>query len=305
MTSQEPSIDAEPVAAKPRKPRRAKTEGKASIFRQENGSEILQGTFLETFFGTPFERSLYAFVRDTFGAGDYRVVVTKPNGQYSRTFPLSVADARGEREIEMEADRVDEDFEDAPDEYAFLDRDAPMTQKDFENALMRERLKQVEAEALRQRQSSQTETQAFLAALEAHRKENREMTMMLIQLAQKPQQDSSLTALDLMEKSFGLVNKARAFSEEIAPSGGSSEGGGGFLDGAAKVIESVGRHAPTFMPIVAGMMQSAASQPPAPQPGQMQHPGQAPPPVTTNPGELANLADRVQKKGKEQEVSTK
>ena len=80
--------------------------------------------------------------------------------------------------------------------------------------------------------------QTLISALEESRREQRELMMLMITQAQKPQQDATTQAMNILEKSMGIVTKAKAISEEFAPSD-SGGGGGSLLADGAKMLDSL------------------------------------------------------------------
>ncbi len=71
---------------------------------------------------------------------------------------------------------------------------------------------------------------------------------MMLSQSQKPQQDATTQAMGILEKSLGIVTRAKAISEEIAPQ--ETESNGSFMGDAAKLIDSLGRNAGQFLPML-------------------------------------------------------
>jgi hypothetical protein len=90
------------------------------------------------------------------------------------------------------------------------------------------------------------------------------------------------------------VTKAKAISEEIAPV--ESSGGGSLLSDGAKLIDSLGRNAGTFLPMILGGLSGAPSRVPVVR----KTPAQ-PTDAAASSGGLTDLAKRIQEK----EVSKK
>jgi hypothetical protein len=137
----------------------------------------------------------------------------------------------------------------------------------------------------------------LISALEESRREQRELMMMMLNRSQQPQQDSTAQAMNILEKSLGIVTKAKAISEEIAPYE-SSGGGGGMLADGAKLIDSLGRNAGTFLPMLMGASGLIGRPSPAAVPRTAAATPESPPnSAEPNPnGELAELAKKIQRK---------
>jgi hypothetical protein len=135
--------------------------------------------------------------------------------------------------------------------------------------------------------------QTLISALEESRREQRELMLMMLSKSQQPQQDATAQAMNILERSLGIVTKAKAISEEIAPH--ESPQGGGILADGARLIDSLGRNAGTFLPMIMGATGGFVPKPTVPI---------APPvPATqstvtssTQPGDLAELAKKIQQK---------
>ena len=86
--------------------------------------------------------------------------------------------------------------------------------------------------------------------------------LMMLNQQQKPQQDATTQAMNLLEKSFGMVTKARAISDELAPPEASSSTS--YLGDAAKLIDSLGKNASTFLPMFMNRSTPTPKPPTAP-----------------------------------------
>ena len=163
---------------------------------------------------------------------------------------------------------------------------------------MKERLRRMEEDVARHKTGNQTEMQTLISALEESRREQRELMMMMLNRSQQPQQDATAQAMNILEKSLGIVTKAKAISEEIAPYGDSGGGGGGVLADGAKLIDSLGRNAGTFLPMLmgaSGLMSRPQVMPTAAPRSPIQQPAPDPAPAAGS-GELMELAKKIQQK---------
>lgn len=292
MDNDETTTDTANAGTRPRRSRQPKADRRVCIYRVIDGNAKEQGSFPEAVIGDPLERRLPTFLKEMFGAGEYKVDLRKTNGHFERSFPISIAESEPERERIIDIER--EEFDDDRDEYSFPDSPSPgqMSAADVENMLLKERLKRFEEDARRQKSGSHSETHVLISALEESRREQRELMMMMLNQSQKPQQDATLQAMNMLEKSFGMITKAKALSEEIAPSG-SSEGDGGYMAGGAKLLDSIGRNAGTFLPLLAGLMPKS---PPMPTPAVAHQEVPFPQGSQNGHGEFADLAEQINQK---------
>jgi hypothetical protein len=298
MNPQELIIDADETDDRPRKQRKKAEDRRVFVYRVVDGKPKEQGSFPETTIGAPLERRLPMFLRDVFGAGEYMVQPRKHNGQFEQTFDFTIAETSEPRSpiqppaVESEAETVRE----GPRELSFEQNTGQMSGVEVENLLLKERLRRMEEDVARHKTGNQTEMQTLISALEESRREQRELMMMMLNRSQQPQQDSTAQAMNILEKSLGIVTKAKAISEEIAPYGDSGGGGGGMLADGAKLIDSLGRNAGTFLPMLmgAGSLMSRPQLPNSPAP-------RTPAPQQTadaaaGVGELSELAKKIQQK---------
>lgn len=294
MNEQETMTDPEIDAPKPRKGRTQKADRKVFVYRMADGKPKEFGSFPEAVVGEPLERRLLPFLKElNVDAGDYKIEIRKPNGHFERSLEFSIADSDAGHERIIDVDPEEFDDEPEPETYSLKENAGNLT-AEVENLLLKERLRRLEEDAQRQKSGNQGETQVLIEMWRESDRRNQELTLMLIQNAQKPQADAGTLAMGMMQQSLEMVKSAKAMSEEIAP-GGSGESSGGFLADGAKMIDSLGRAAPTFLPILAGLMPQAP--PPMVSPN-----GNASPfaPTAANEntggGELAELAEKIQKK---------
>ena len=293
MSNTETDFDEEVSEKKPRKSRKRNVERRVFVYRMISGTPKEQGSFPEISIGTPFERRLPMFVKELFGEGDYRIETRKPNGHFERAFDISIAPETEKpengRQIVLNID--DEDFDDEPENLAFDNQNGQMNSVEVENLLLKERLKRLEDDYLRQKTGTQSDSQTLIAALEESRREQRELMMLMLTQSQKPQQDATTQAMNILEKSLGIVTKAKAISEEIAPT--EMESSNSFLGDAAKLVDSLGKNAGTFLPMFLGRSVSVPTTLPT------TAPRTANKPETNNvgqQGELTNLLAKVKNK---------
>ena len=258
MTDVETEFDENTSEKKPRRTRKRNEERRVFVYRMIDGKPKEQGAFPETAIGSPLERRLPNFLKELFGEGDYRTEIRKPNGHFERALDFSIATEPARQNIiEFEPE---EDFEEEPEIYQFAGNAGQMNAVEVENLLLKERLKRLEDEVLRSNKGNQSESQTLIAALEESRREQRELMMMMLNQQQKPQQDATTQAMNLLEKSFGMVTKARAISDELAPPETNSNG---YLGEAANLINALGKNASTFLPMFMNRSAPTAKPPTA------------------------------------------
>lgn len=293
MSDKETDLDEETSERKPRKSRKRNVEKRVFVYRMISGTPKEQGSFPETSIGTPFERRLPMFVKELFGEGDYRIETRKPNGHFERAFDISISTEtekpENARQIVLNID--DEDFDDESENLSFDNQNGQMNSVEVENLFLKDRLKRLEDDYQRQKSGTQSESQTLIAALEESRREQRELMMMMLAQSQKPQQDATTQAMNILEKSLGIVTKAKAISEEIAPT--ETESSNSFLGDAAKLVDSLGKNAGTFLPMFLGRSVSVPTTLPTTAPRTANKPeannvGQQ--------GELTNLLAQVKSK---------
>ncbi len=290
MTDTETNVDESAGEKKPRKPRKRNEERRVFVYRMIDGNPKEQGAFPETVIGTPLERRSPVFLRELFGEGNYRLEIRKPNGHFERAFDISIATEadRADRERQNIVEAEPEEFDDEPEEFSFDGNAGQMSAIEVENLLLKERLKRLEDDASRHRLGSQSDSQTLITALEESRREQRELMMLMLSQAQKPQQDATTQAMNILEKSLGIVTKAKAISEEIAPQETNSNGS--FFGDAAKLVDSLGKNAGTLLPMFLNRSVPTAKPPTA---------QRVPKPPVTNgngQGELSNLLGKVKSK---------
>lgn len=242
MTDIETELDESAGERKPRKSRKRNEERRIFLYRMIDGNPKEQGAFPETAIGTPLERRLPVFAKELFGKGEYRAEIRKPNGHFERAFDFSIATEpdRAEKEKQNVVEIEPEEFDDELEDFSFDAKDGQMSATEVENLLLKERLRRLDDEVLRHKSGNQSETQTLIAALEESRREQRELMMMMLAQSQKPQQDATTQAMGILEKSLGIVTRAKAISEEIAPQEAGSSNST-YLGDAAKLVDSLGK----------------------------------------------------------------
>ncbi len=291
MSDVETDFDGDTSEKKPRRTRRRNEERRVFVYRMIDGKPKEQGAFPETAIGTPLERRLPTFLKELFGEGEYRTEIRKPNGHFERAFDFSIATEpqRAERERENIVETDLEDFDEEPEDYPLTGNAGQMNAVEVENLLLRERLKRFEEELSRNKSGNQSDSQTLIAALEESRREQRELMMLMLSQSQKPQQDATTQAMNILEKSLGIVTKAKAISEEIAPPETNSNGS--FLGDAAVFMDSLGKNAGAFIPMLLGNRSNV-------QPNRPIKRASKPATTTDNtqPGELTDLLQKVKSK---------
>lgn len=249
--------------------------------------------------------------RDYYPPGRYRVEkkvsgITKESFYFEKPeasfFSTRSQDAESEG-IGVDADEYDDTDPQHDEAFASESNSGSLTEAEVKLMFAEEKLRRMEEELQRrteerERNSAQTDMQLMMAQMRADKEHEREMWKLMLANSQRPQQDPTTMALDLMEKSFGMVTKARAFADEIAPGerSGGGESEGGFLADGAKLLDSVGRNAGTFMPLIAPIVSSLLT-PQQPQPVPLGHVAAPTPTVNNGGGELADLAARARNNG--------
>ena len=286
MNDIETNLEPETTPRKPRNSRKRNEERRVFVYRMLDGKPKEQGAFPEAAIGSPLERRLPMFLREMFGVGEYRAEIRKASGHYVDKIDVSIA-TETERENQNIIEVEPEEFDDEPEEFEFQTNAGQMNSVEVENLLLKERLKRFEDDLHRQKSGNQSEMQTLISALEESRREQRELMMMMISQSQKPQQDATTQAMNLLEKSFGMVTKARAISDELAPP--ETESNGSFMGDAAKLVDSLGRNAGQFLPM---LMRNRGSASPT-------TPRRAATTKTSNenaPSELGDLLNKVKSK---------
>lgn len=286
MSETETEFDEEVIERKPRKPRKKSDERQVVFYLLENGNSRKVGSFPESFIGSPLERRIPIFAQEMYGQKFYGVAemkadIRKSNGLFENSFDFSISETEEKPKVlEVET----ETFDNEPEEFSFERNVEQMNVVEVENLFLKERLKRLEEDVSRQKSGNQSEMQTLISALEESRREQRELMMMMLSQSQKPQQDATTQAMNILEKSLGIVTKAKAISEEIAPN--ETGTGGTFIGDAAKLVDSLGRNAGTFLPMFMGNRSIVPQTPPqtAIQPEQ-----------TSNLTEMFNKAKEMEK----------
>lgn len=242
--------DAEPETSeiKARKPRKRNDERRIFLYRMIDGKPRELGSFPETSIGSPLERRLPVFLRELFGDGEYKAEIRKPNGHFERSIDFSIAEDEKPSRIEFEPE-PENDF-DEPEEVEF-ENDQNINALQLQLMIEREKNKRLSSEVQSVKAGSQNEMQTTVAALERAYEQNRELMMLMLTNAQKPQQpqqDPTTLMLSMLKGTLEVQRGVRELSEEIAPN--DSNGGSSFLADGAKLIDSLGRNAGTFLPML-------------------------------------------------------
>ncbi len=296
----------ESTAKKPRKARKRNTQRKANFYLIEGGNSREVGQFPESTIGTPLERKIPPFAQEMFGRmvndiTKMKADIRKPNGAYDITLDFTInpepepsrVEIQKENIIEIEPELEDEIIGE-PDEIEF-EADQNINALQLQLMIEREKNKRLYSEVQTIKAGSQNEMQTTVTALEKAYEQNRELMMLMLANAQKPQQDATTQAMGILEKSLGIVTRAKAISEEISPqeSGGASST---YLGDAAKLLDSLGKNAGQFIPL---FFNRAASVPTdKPEAGRRPAKPKASDGNGNGLGELSDLLSRV--KGKKE-----
>ncbi len=294
MTENDPIIDVDATDAKPRNSRQPQAGRKITFSRIQDGKAIPFGSFPEAVIGEPLERRLLPFIEErNFGGGEWKVDVRNAKGHFERSYDFTIADTEPddrERVIDIEPENEGDETEfdngyDISGEIAVR----------AELIAMRREMKELrQREHERQETVKDSESNALTLIREMQKQSEKsfqqglQMAQMIMQSAQ-PKENPSELMLSMLKGTLEVQRGVRQLSEEIAPSG-SGEGDGGYLAGGAKLLDSLGRNAGTFLPILAGLMPKAA-----PTAAALDR-NDVPFPANGNAGEFANLADKIQKK---------
>lgn len=105
----------------------------------------------------------------------------------------------------------------------------------------------------------------------------------------------------MLEKSFGIVTRAKGIADELAPENSSDGGGSSFLADGAKLIDSLGRNAGTFLPMLTNSLRSNRAAAPTnhSSPGQTGNGAIAANGANGNASNLAEMFAKIPKKENE------
>jgi hypothetical protein len=286
MDNTETDFDEAASETKPRKTRKRNDERRVFYYQITNGKPKELGSFPETAIGTLSERNITMFAKDFFREGEIRAEIRKSNGHFERSFDFSIAETEKPNQNAIENEPEFEEVETDEAEFSFNESEQTNTLQ-FQLLIEKEKTKRLETELQATRAGSQNEMQTTVSALERAYEQNRELMMLMLSNAQKPQQDATTQALNMLEKSFGIVNRAKAISDEISPN--ETSGGSSLIADGAKLIDSLGRNAGTFLPMITGALggNRQAVRPTAPTNGATGN-GQS--------GELSDLLSKVKTK---------
>lgn len=260
MNDVETDADAETSETKARKPRKRNDERRIFVYRMIDGKPRELGSFPETSIGSPLERRLPVFLRELFGDGEYKAEIRKPNGHFERSIDFSIAEDEKPSRIEFEPE-IENDF-DEPEEIE-VEIDQNINALQLQLMIEREKNKRLSSEVQTIKAGSQNEMQTTVTALEKAYEKNTELMMLMLSQAQKPQQDATTQALSMLEKSFGIVTRAKGIADELAPENSSDGGSSSMIGDAAKLIDSLGRNAGTFLPMLTNSLRGSQAAAPA------------------------------------------
>lgn len=308
MTEEEPKTNGDGTKVRPRRSREPKADRKVFVYRLTDGKPREYGSFPESVVGEPLERRLLPFLEErNAGAGDYKIEIRKPNGRFERSYDFTIASDQAEpdRVIDVDSEYLNDDASENSYERGLDEGEIELRAELLTLRRELRELRDKEKERVGNAKDSQSEMLAMMRESakqsEASFQRGLEMAKMIMQSSQ-PREDATSQAMNILEKSLGIVTKAKAISEEIAPSDSGSGGGGGLLADGAKLLDSVGRNAGTLLPVLGGFLSrpAAVSQParvaPAPPAIQMSIP------AVDDSGELNDLAAKIRQKKANSEV---
>lgn len=291
MNDRDTILDAEEAETRPRKARQPKAERRVFVYRLIDGKPKEQGSFPEAVIGDPLERRLPTFLKEMFGAGDYKIETRKTNGHFERSFEFSIVAAEPEREriidIEPEAD-TDDETEPEYDITNEIELRAELIAMRREMKELREREREKQASLKDSENNTLSMIREMRSQSETSFQQGLQMAQMIMQSA-TPKENPSELMLSMLKGTLEVQRGVRQLSEEIAPNG-SSEGGGSLIADGARLIDSLGRNAGTFLPILSGLIPK-----PPPSAAAPIHLPRSPEPMATS-GDFANLAEQIKRK---------
>jgi hypothetical protein len=305
MSNVENDFDESTPEKKPRKARKRNTQRKANFYLIEGSNSREVGQFPESTIGTPLERKIPPFAQDMFGrmVNDItrmKADIRKPNGAFDTSLDFTINPEPSRAEIEkqnvIEIEPELEDQIDEPDEIEF-EADQNINALQLQLMIEKEKNKRLYSEVQAIKAGSQNEMQTTVTALEKAYEQNRELMMLMLTQAQRPQQDATTQAMGILEKSLGIVTRAKAISEEISPqeSGGASSS---YLSDAARLVDSLGKiNVGQFIPLFFNRAASVPTvKPDKPEAGRRPAKPKASDGNGNGQGELSDLFTKVKKK---------
>jgi len=272
----------------PQKPKKARAVGREikEIYRLNAENEADEPEFLSA---VPIHTNERRYIKQNYGAGLY-LIEEKQGGRFKGRYEVSIEDFTEPQQPVIEIEP--EEYEIEPEEFQFEPEQTNALQ--YQLLIEKEKTKRLETELQTTRAGSQNEMQTTVSALERAHEQYRELMLLTLSNAQKPQQDATLQAMNMLEKSFGIVNRAKAISEEISPAE-TSGGGNSYIADGAKLIDSIGRN----LPMLGGLLGGGLSKAPATRTTR----AQPAPPIsdTGNPSNLAETFAKIKSKENENE----
>ena len=297
MNDKDTISDAEETGTRPRsKTRRTKPGRNITFERIQDGKPIKFGTFPEAVIGEPLERRLLPFIEErNFGGGDWKVDVRNARGHFEQTFSFSIADTEADRErtIDIEMDANSDDTEEP--EYDT----AGEIELRAELISMRRELKDLRQQERERHEAAKDSENNALAMIREMQKQSEKSFQQGLQMAQmimqssQPKENPSELMLSMLKGTLEVQRGVRQLSEEISPNESNGPGGSLLADGA-KLLDSLGRNAGTFLPLIMGGLPKPSAQPLTTRP-----PNSAPAaPSNGNgqSGELGDLAEKIRAK---------
>lgn len=235
----------------PQKAKKSRTVGREikEIYRLNAENETDAPEFLSA---VPIHANERRYIKQNYGAGLY-LIEEKQGGRFKGRYEVSIEDFTETQNTTLTVEMPTESADFGENDFDFEPESEQSNAWQYQLLIEKEKTKRLETELRATKAGSQNEMQTTVSALERAYEQNRELMMLMLSNAQKPQQDATQQALNMLEKSFGIVNRAKAISDEISPNE-TSGGGSSLLGDVSKLINSIGQNAPTFIPLLGGLL---------------------------------------------------
>lgn len=266
MPKENPTEDTPEPANKPKK-RRAVGRTTKEVLRLDNEDDFAEPEYLCSMPERGDER---AFIKRNFGAGLY-LVQEKQGGKFKNRYEIRIEEPQ-EGDEPKRVVKFENEFEEDESETNFSQQADIYANVTTENLLLKQRLSQLEREvrSSNQRREGMSDMERMLLAVNEARREEREMMTQQFQMMmqnqqpqppQQPQLDSSMLAMNAMDKALSMFQKAQEVSDVLSPP--ARETGGSILGDAAQLIDSLKDIAPSVLPMLIGAMKPQTARPQA------------------------------------------
>jgi hypothetical protein len=212
---------------------------------------------------------------------------TKETWHYMKSPPALFQRSAQQPTIEIVPENDDQPDFDEPD----FDINSEIEARAELIALRREiqEIRRTERERIENANNSQNETLSMMREMQAQSEKSfqqgLEMAKMIMQSA-KPPQDPTQMMLQMLQGTLAVQKGVRELSEQVAPD--KESGGGSLIADGAKLIDSLGRNAGTFLPLIFGG--GIGKAPAAPRTAKPQNA-----PATNGDGQNGGIADLANK----------